>query len=274
MKRGGPRHQRTIDLAEDLGVPLYAAVGLLEMLWHFAAEFTPRGDIGRFPNRHIGRALAWTGDPDLLIASLVGSGWLEESSGYRLLVHSWAQHADNGVRACLRKRGEDFIAVLNEDETSGCDSVHSRNLSRRGARGEGLPLFSSSGSSSGVPEQPACHIVPLFPVAREEDGPADFAVFWEAYPKRTKRAEAERAWAQLKPTRGLLRVMLEALGWQKLSPEWLKDSRQYVPNGASWLNGRRWEDEPVDIPEMSETAATNAHVFQRFRERMRDADRG
>src|SRR6185295_5964785 len=111
MKRGGPRHQRTIDLAEDLGVPLYAAVGLLEMLWHFAAEVTPRGNVGRFENRHIARALAWSGDADQLIASLVKTRWLDESVPYRLLVHSWSEHADNGVRAHLRGRGEEFLTV-------------------------------------------------------------------------------------------------------------------------------------------------------------------
>ena len=44
--------------------------------------------------------------------------------------------------------------------------------------------------------------------------------------------------------RPLLDKMLAALDWQKQSDGWRRDSGRYIPNPATWLNARRWEDEP------------------------------
>jgi len=41
--------------------------------------------------------------------------------------------------------------------------------------------------------------------------------------------------------------MMTALETQKASEKWLKDNGQYIPNPATWLNQRRWEDEPMWI---------------------------
>ena len=37
--------------------------------------------------------------------------------------------------------------------------------------------------------------------------------------------------------------MGKALEVQKQSQQWRKDGGQYIPMPATWLNGRRWEDE-------------------------------
>ena len=42
--------------------------------------------------------------------------------------------------------------------------------------------------------------------------------------------------------------MLAALQWQKQTESWQRDSGRYVPNPATWLNARRWEDEPEGSP--------------------------
>ena len=71
-----------------------------------------------------------------------------------------------------------------------------------------------------------------------------FAQFWAAYPKRKDRAKAQKAFAKLHPDEQLLAEILAALDWQKKTPDWLKDGGQFVPYAATYLNGRRWEDEP------------------------------
>jgi hypothetical protein len=71
-----------------------------------------------------------------------------------------------------------------------------------------------------------------------------FDRFWAAYPRRTARADAEKAFAKLDPDESLLERMLAALAWQTPSEEWTKDNRKFVPYPASWLNAARWEDEP------------------------------
>ena len=57
MKRGTPDHPKTLELADRLGLERWGAVGLLECLWHFAAHYAKRGDVGRFSDEAIARAM-------------------------------------------------------------------------------------------------------------------------------------------------------------------------------------------------------------------------
>ncbi len=66
-----------------------------------------------------------------------------------------------------------------------------------------------------------------------------FERFWEAYPKKTAKLEAEKAFIKLDVDDGLLDTMLTAL--EKQSSQW--QQMQYIPYPATWLNGKRWEDE-------------------------------
>ena len=75
-----------------------------------------------------------------------------------------------------------------------------------------------------------------------------FVEFWKAYPKKVAKHTAQKAFEKLRPTRKLLDCMLEALAAQKQSPGWVKDGGQYIPNPATWLNQRRWEDETEEKP--------------------------
>lgn len=81
--------------------------------------------------------------------------------------------------------------------------------------------------------------------------PERFARFWESYPVRKDRQKAIRAWDKLHLELHLddsqLDVIARALQRQISSPEWQRKIReedgQGIPYPASWLNGRRWEDE-------------------------------
>lgn len=76
-----------------------------------------------------------------------------------------------------------------------------------------------------------------------------FDRFWGAYPRKVSKADASKAFAKLNPDEQVVEKMLRALDWQKRLPEWTKDSGRYVPYPATWLNGRRWEDEPEEQPQ-------------------------
>ena len=75
-----------------------------------------------------------------------------------------------------------------------------------------------------------------------------FDRFWAAYPKKKNKDAARKAWRKLNPDLALCRVMSAALERDKRSRDWLKDSGAYIPHPSSWLNGRRWEDEPEGAP--------------------------
>lgn len=70
-----------------------------------------------------------------------------------------------------------------------------------------------------------------------------FEQFWSAYPKKTAKQQALKAWQKIKPDDEFVRKILSALEQHKKSAQWLKDNGQYIPYPATWLNGRRWEDD-------------------------------
>lgn len=70
-----------------------------------------------------------------------------------------------------------------------------------------------------------------------------FEQFWQAYPKKTAKVAAEKAFKRVQPDQPLLEKILAALERFTKSPDWQKDEGKFVPYPATWLNGRRWEDE-------------------------------
>lgn len=75
--------------------------------------------------------------------------------------------------------------------------------------------------------------------------PAGFLDFWRAYPRKESRDKAIKAWLRLAPDEELQRAILAALERHKRCPQWTKDNGQYIPHPTTWLNGRRWEDQPI-----------------------------
>lgn len=68
-----------------------------------------------------------------------------------------------------------------------------------------------------------------------------FDQFWAAYPKKTGKEAARKAWSKTKGT--ALDAILTALEAQKRSDQWHRDNGRYIPNPATWLNQGRWQDE-------------------------------
>jgi hypothetical protein len=71
----------------------------------------------------------------------------------------------------------------------------------------------------------------------------DFDTFWKEYPRKVSKQQAVKAWRSLNPDHTLLTTMLQAIEKQKRSEQWQKDQGKFIPHAATWLNGKRWEDE-------------------------------
>jgi hypothetical protein len=78
-------------------------------------------------------------------------------------------------------------------------------------------------------------------------GDDGFEQFWEVYPRKAGKKDARQVWSKLKPDAALLATILAAIASQKQSLEWQKENGQFIPYPATWLNGRRWEDEGVTL---------------------------
>lgn len=71
-----------------------------------------------------------------------------------------------------------------------------------------------------------------------------FSEFWALYPKKVGKGAAEKAWDRLRPNQRTFESMMQAVRVQMRCAQWTRDNGQYIPNPATWLNQRRWEDEP------------------------------
>lgn len=71
----------------------------------------------------------------------------------------------------------------------------------------------------------------------------DFERFWKIYPRKVGKADAKKAWAKIKVSAHLLDLMAASLAAWTVSTDWTKNNGQYIPHAATWLNGKRWEDE-------------------------------
>lgn len=79
-----------------------------------------------------------------------------------------------------------------------------------------------------------------------------FEKFWLIYPRKVAKQKALIRWISLSKKYGreffsiTVPLMFNALEKQKLSKQWIKDSGEFIPHPASWLNQERWNDEVKD----------------------------
>jgi phage replication O-like protein O len=73
---------------------------------------------------------------------------------------------------------------------------------------------------------------------------AAFDRFYGAFPRHTARQKALDAWLKLNPNTALTTAIMEAVG--RYAAEVEGTERQFILHPATWLNGKRWEDEPAN----------------------------
>jgi len=72
------------------------------------------------------------------------------------------------------------------------------------------------------------------------DANGAWSEFWKAYPRKTAKQTALKAWRKVKATE--IPAVMAALETHKTSEQWL---RGVIPHPATWIHQRRWEDETV-----------------------------
>lgn len=84
---------------------------------------------------------------------------------------------------------------------------------------------------------------PPKPKAEKKPDIFPFAEFWSVYPKKKAKQDAIKAWDKIKPDEALGKTIIKAVQSQKLTQDWIKNGGAFIPYPATYLNGRRWEDE-------------------------------
>jgi hypothetical protein len=68
-------------------------------------------------------------------------------------------------------------------------------------------------------------------------------VFWPAWPHKISKHEAQVAFVKRDPTEAEVALMVAAIPAQSEAFDWPRERWRFCPHPATWLNGRRWEDE-------------------------------
>jgi len=111
----------------------WAALGLLEALWDWAAEYAPDGAVGKWRDSVIAEGIKWRGKPARLVEILIESGWLDEvdDAQARFVIHAWAEHAQDKVRKKLERSGKTFYdgSAARQRRDSGETPTHKNDIS-------------------------------------------------------------------------------------------------------------------------------------------------
>lgn len=144
MKKGTPDHPKTVDLSDRLKINRAWACGILELLWSFTRDYAPEGDVGRFSDSAIARAVHWPKSPSILIGALIENRWVDTCSVHRLVVHNWADHCDDYTKKKLLRSKSTFTPCATKsgqcpDNVQTILDTESRQFSPR-ACAEPLPV--------------------------------------------------------------------------------------------------------------------------------------
>jgi alpha-beta hydrolase superfamily lysophospholipase len=74
-----------------------------------------------------------------------------------------------------------------------------------------------------------------------------FNQFYQLYPKRVAKPAALKAWRSQKVKQEEVQAILKDVAAKKNSADWKKEEGKFVPMPSTYLNQRRWEDQPAQV---------------------------
>ncbi len=205
----------------------------LLMLWLVAWKQTPCGSLPA---------------EDDLIAARIGMSAIAFSKHRAVLMRGWWLAEDGRLyHNVLVQRVQEMLAKRMKDAERAAKSRSIKSQSQ--ANHAGVTRDADVTHAFPTREFDTKHQAPDTSKRKEKPpkphaaDAAGFAEFWSAWPRKVGKAQAEKAWTKLHPSDDLVAAILRAIAAQSRSPQWLKDGGQFIPHPATWLNGKRWEDE-------------------------------
>lgn len=77
----------------------------------------------------------------------------------------------------------------------------------------------------------------------KRDDAALFDEFWQAYPRKTDKANARKAWVKAVKKKDPRELVAAAVGYAATRPD-----PKFTAHPSTWLNGERWDDEVARAP--------------------------
>jgi hypothetical protein len=104
---------------------------------------------------------------------------------------------------------------------------------------------------------------------RTSDESPEFLSFWQAYPRKESRPQAERAFRKAMKLTTLSEI-LKAI--ERFREVWKQSDPRYTPLPASWLNGHRWNDEPAKPSQPTQSGKPNWLRIKELKEIIRQLE--
>ena len=91
-----------------------------------------------------------------------------------------------------------------------------------------------------------------------------FEEYYDNYPRRQNKGQAEKAWENMKPPvdEELFKVIMDKVNYLKTTEDWTKNNGKYIPLASTWLNAKGWLDE---IPQTRGNGQTKVPDRNRIR---------
>lgn len=238
-----------IGMATSLDRSEFEVVGMLHHLWGWADAHSRDGHADGVTVKWVNRFVQCDGFAD----AMAHVGWLLVTETGIVFPH-FDRHNGESAKArglaAERKRKQRSAATAQAGQLSRSDrdeSVTREEKKREEKNKSNTPLTPLGGNAADtvpgeVIREPGAPDQSIQPTAKPEltEG---FESFWKVYPRQVAKTNAAKAWKKLKPDAELIAKIMQSLADHRLSHEWLKDDGQFIPHPATWLNGKRWEDE-------------------------------
>lgn len=271
MKRGTTGHWKILNLAMELKIEPYAAVGICCCMWEWVGNSLMTGNIGKADDAMIAHQIGWTKKPSVLIEALVKCGLLDRHPEHRLIVHDWSEHADDGVHTWMvrrrlwfadgkaprtrhlnsieRKEAEAYYGTATPPPQSKCGENVATPHESRSAKADGTERYGSV--RDGLPHSPPEGDVETKKPPRTIPAYTEaFNAFWNRYPtaNRVNKKGAFKVWckehiereAEPGKPRMLDCVMAGLDKWCQCE-RWKSG---FVCMPTTFLNQARWSNDP------------------------------
>ncbi|MCX2693684.1 Pyocin large subunit-like protein [Pseudomonas sp. DCB_CB] len=222
-------HPKVFRMVSALRADRLRVIGGLHVAWSIFDTHSADGVLHGYTPDAMDAVIGWPG----FTQAMIDVEWADIDEDGSLVMPRFDEH--NGASAkrrandSERKRESRKANSVRNSSASGADKTRTREEKRREDK-EQDQKTSSSGDDADL-----------------------FARFWKLFPRKVGKANAEKAWAKLKVDADLFDRMATSLAAWSVSADWTKDGGQFIPHPATWLNGKRWDDE---LP-----PAGNVHQF-------------
>jgi hypothetical protein len=107
---------------------------------------------------------------------------------------------------------------------------------------DSTPLKALNTTQTTQPNQPIAEAYANAEAINGVTKPTGFDAFYEAYPRKVGKAAAIKAFAKANAN-AFISIILEDIDHRVCNGEWGAEKVQFIPYPATYLSGKRWEDE-------------------------------